>query len=156
MTRASPHSQSHCLRGSPSPSIPLCSFIHAPAGLRSPTPSTDLHAAPPPHSSSTPFHLYSILRAAHLSFVVPCRPLFNLIVSLAPLSCSSLIETMLLRGCRGTPTRGYDDDNPVSKAARQHMAQREDGRAGERAVLIDLAQSLTKWSCCKLNFRKSF
>lgn len=94
------HSQSDCLRGSPSPSIPLALLFML---LRVSGPN--LHPVPPSASpSSTPIHLYSILRAAHLSFVVPSRP-FLISLYLPPSPCSSFSETMLRGGCRGTRTK---------------------------------------------------
>lgn len=86
---------------------PTRSFIHASPDLCPSTPPTGLH---PPLHSSTPFHLYSILRAAHPSFVAPCHPPFSLLISLylAPCSCSSISETMRsvsFWGRRSAPTK---------------------------------------------------
>lgn len=138
------HSQSHCLRGSPSPSIPLALLfmLLLVPGLPSPPTSTCL---PPSTSlSCTPLHLYSILRAAHLSFVAPSRP-FLISLYLPPSSCSSLSETMLLRGCLGKRTKATMIIRLRRHESTHGKARGRRGRLeGECAVLIHLAQTLTE------------
>lgn len=95
------HSQPYCLRGSPSPSVPLSLLFMLLRVFGSTPPSfTNLQPVPHPPSpplSSTPLHLYSILRACSSLL---CRP-FLILLYLPPSSCSSFSETML-GGCRGT------------------------------------------------------
>ena len=126
------HSQSHCLRGSHSPSIPL-SLLFMLLRVSGPPPQhthTHTHTPPGPRAaslSSTPLHLYSILRAAHLSFVAPSCP-FLISLYLPPSSCSSFSETMLLQRVSGVNTWQSEGES----------------REGGRAVLIRLAESLTE------------
>lgn len=84
---------------------PARSFIHAPAGLWSPPPLT-LRLPPPP------LHFICILFLGLLISLLflPPPPLFSIPLYLAPASCSSFSETRLLRGRRGTTTRGCDDN----------------------------------------------
>lgn len=133
------HSQPYCLRGSPSPSIPL-SLLFMPLRVSGP-----LSTAASASLSSSPFHLYSILRAAHLSFVVHSRPPFLISLYLPPSSCSSFSETMLLRGCRGTRAKATMIILlHCRKSTHGKVKGREERLVGERAVLIHLAGSLTK------------
>lgn len=136
------HSQSHCLRGSPSPSVPL-SLLFMLLRVSRP-PSTNLHPSSPPHSPPLHFHLYSILRAAHLSFVVYSR-LFLISLYLPPSSCSSFGETMLLRGCRGTQAEAATIILLQRRSSTHGRAKGKSGRLeGECAVLIHLAEKFDR------------
>lgn len=131
------HSQSHCLRGSPSPSIPLAllfmllrvSGAHprpSTTSTQCPPPTTTTTTYPPPHSP--PLHFICILflgpLISPLSFpVVP----FLISLYLAPSSCSSSSETMLLRGCRGTPTKA----TMIIRFPKPHVNTRQSERAAE-------------------------
>lgn len=90
------HSQSHCLRGSPSPSIPhpTLSFIHASVGLCPPTLPPPASTRSPPLPHSPPLHFICILFLGPL-ISPPSRP-FLISLYRPPSSCSSFSETMLL------------------------------------------------------------